>query len=156
MHGDARRTTTGRPVPEWLIEAPISRTGARRRDEWAEIARTAGADDGEARLAAAMLCLRAQRPTRPLLARANVRALRWVDSAVRRGRAARKLEAVTPALPITQRLFLRAGRVSLSLAACLLLLLCKAGVFHAVDGVVRVADRLARLHFERHIWPPVS
>ena len=149
------RTSRLRP-PVWLIEDQISKEGEAIRREWIERTRQAESGSGEARLAAAMTRLRTQRPKRPLLAQANTRALRWVDSAIRRGREAKKLQQVTPNLRLSQRLILRAHRVALPMAACFVLLLCKTGVFTMVEGTVRVADKLAKLHVDRHIGPPMA
>ncbi len=141
------------PLPDWLFDEQISTEAAVLRNEWAGTVADARCDAGMQKLATAMLRLRAQRPVRPLLARANARALRFVDSALRRSRMCRQLQTLTPQLPWRTRLGLSAGRYALAAAACLMLFMCKAGVFSAIDGMSRVAGSWSKTHFDRHIGP---
>lgn len=141
------------PMPDWLFNEQISTESRALRDEWAAAAADDRADPGLRRVATAMLRMRSQRPTQPLLARANSRALRFVDSALRRSRMCRQLQQTTPGLPWRTRLALTGGRFALATAACLVLLLCKTGVFSTFDSVSRTADRMAKAHVDRHIGP---
>lgn len=100
-----------------------------------------------------MMALQTERPSRPLLARANARALRWVDAKLGQGRRAAVLRAVTPELPLPQRLAFAFHRIATPLAAVFVLLLCKARVLDGLESVARFGDRLARLHIDRHIGP---
>lgn len=151
-----KRTSRKPTIPGWLINERVSLLGERLRNEWTKIASESDGGDaskGRTRLGAAMLLLQSERPSRPLLARANARALRWVETKVRQSRLARSLQSVTPELPWAQRLMLRFNRVAMPLAASIVLLLCKAHVFNALECVVRFGDKLGRLHLDRHIGP---
>ncbi len=147
---------THKSVPSWLVNEPLSSAGDSVREEWVRVAQSANVDEGKARLATAMLRMQSQRPVRPLLAEANTRALRWVDSAVRRTREARRLQEVNPSLRFSQRILLCAHQSFTTTAAALVLICCKAGVFGAVESLSRITERLAALHIDRHIDPPVS
>ena len=144
-------------LPEQLYREQISVEGQRVRQEWLVVSRKAAKrnDDGGVRLAAAMLALQSQRPSRPLLGRANARTLRWVDSRLRQTRAAAHLAAATPDLPIRTRISFGLSRLAAPAAAGFVILLCKARVFDLFEGTARLADRLAKLHIDRHIGPMV-
>ena len=141
------------PVPDWLVSEAMSPEAAGLRREWAAAA--GGGDADMRRLGTAMLRLQAQRPVQPLLSRANAKALRFVDSALRRSRMCRQLRDATPQLPLRTRMALATGRWALTAAATVVLLLCKSGVFSTLDGVSRVADRMSKTHVDRHIGPLV-
>ncbi|MFQ5422754.1 MAG: hypothetical protein ACE5F9_02115 [Phycisphaerae bacterium] len=154
-HHNKRRSGRAR-FPDWLLSEQVSTEGNAIRREWIDLVcdpNKAGPDRRQARLAATMLLLQSERPTRPLLGRANARALRWVDEQMRRCRRAEALRTVSPELPWFQRVRPHLTRLVTPLAASILLLIARAGVFNAVDGVTRLADRLARLHIDRHIGP---
>jgi hypothetical protein len=141
-------------LPDWLVSEEGSAAGAELRREWIAAAKKSpDARSGQSRLASAMLMMRDQRPARPLLGRANARALRWVDARARASRAASALSAVTPNLPWAQRLASRLNALTVPAMAAMLVVLCRTGLLGAVDGLFRVGGRLARLHEDRHIWP---
>lgn len=144
-------------IPSWLINEPLGLEGKRLRTEWMKIAGE-DADEGDpsngrSRLGAAMLMLQSERPSRPLLARANARALRWADAKIRQSRLAVSLQTAMPELPWSQRLMLRFNRLATPIAACFVLLMCKAHVLTALESIARFGDKLARLHVDRHIGP---
>ncbi len=90
-------------IPGWLINEQLSIEGERLRTEWMKIAGEADDRDtsnGHARLGAAMLMLQSERPSRPLLAKANARALRWADTMIRESRLAVSLQSTMPELPL--------------------------------------------------------
>ena len=143
-------------IPGWLINEQLSLEGERLRTEWMKIAGEADDRDtsnGHARLGAAMLMLQSERPSRPLLAQANARALRWADTMIRESRLAVSLQSAMPELPLGRRLIFRLNRLATPLAACFVLLLCKVHVFVALEGFARFGDKLAKLHMDRHIGP---
>ena len=149
----SRRRRTG--FPDWLLSEQVSTEGDSIRREWTDLVSDpkAGADRRQTRLAATMMLLQSERPTRPLLGRANARALRWVDAQMRHSRRAEALRKVSPELPWFQRVRPRRTHLVTPMAASILLLIARAGVFNAVDSMTRLADRLARLHIDRHIGP---
>ena len=54
---------------------------------------------------------------------------------------------------MSRRLILRLNRLATPLAACFVLLLCKAQVLVALEAFARFGDKLAKLHLDRHIGP---
>lgn len=142
-----------RGIPEWLIQDAPSRDGGQIGSEWERRLADPTSGAGEQRIAAAMLKLRSQRPTRPLLGRANGRALRWVESACNRSRLAQQLRGAAPSMRLSQRVILSLNGYAWRVATVSLALMVKVGFFSAIDGVSRVAERLSRMHIDRHIGP---
>lgn len=142
-----------RGVPDWLISEFPSRDGGAIRDEWARILADPKADEGSRRLAAAMLKLRGERPTRPLMGRANAKALRWVESTTNRSKLAQQLRKATPSLRLSQKVLLSLNGYAWRTATIALAIFVKVGLFSAIDGVTRVVERASRLHIDRHIGP---
>ncbi|MCB9858082.1 MAG: hypothetical protein H6818_20550 [Phycisphaerales bacterium] len=140
-------------VPEWLLRETPSREGAAIRDEWARMLADPKADNGTRRLAAGMLRVRSERPTAPLLGRANARALRWVESAANRCRLAQQLRNAAPNAGLIQKIVLRLNGCAWRAAAAVILLFVKIGFFSAFDGVAKVMERLGQFHIDRHIGP---
>lgn len=140
-------------VPEWLLRETPTRAGAAIRDEWARMLADPKAEHGTRRLAAGMLRLRAERPTNPLLGRANAKALRWVESAANRSRLAQQLRKSAPSAGHSQTIFLRLNSCAWRMAAAVILVFVKVGFFSAFDGVARIVARLSQIHIDRHIGP---
>lgn len=144
-----------RGIPDWLVqETPGAESGS-IQSEWARRLADPSSDEGTRRLAAAMMQLRSQRPVRPLLGRSNAMALRWVETATNRCRLAQQLRDAAPSMHVSHRIFLRLNGCAWRVAAAILLLSAKAGLFTAIDGVTRVVERVSRLHIDRHIGPMI-
>ncbi|MCA9256743.1 MAG: hypothetical protein KDA33_13935, partial [Phycisphaerales bacterium] len=123
------------------------------RNEWAKMLADPKNDDATRRLAAGMLRIRSERPTRPLLGRANARALRWIETATNRSRLAQQLRRVAPGARISQRVILRINGCAWRAAAAIVLVFVKVGFFSVFDGVTRVVERIGQMHIDRHIGP---
>jgi hypothetical protein len=95
--------------------------------------------------------------TRPvpngLYARANTRALRMLRRAARASAAAARLLRMRPNLTPWQRAQLHVARVSLGAAAAMLLLVARAGVTTGLERTQSLGQKLASLHWDRHIDP---
>lgn len=153
MNRDDRKNDS---VPHWLYTEAVSKARPGLEREWSDLLRKEAASSPEmARLARAMFALRAERPAKPLLAPANAKALRWVDRRLRESRAAARLRAARPDLPLIRRIQLRFLRLSAPVLACLVAAMVQVRLFTVFDHVYRAGQKLASIHFDRHIGPMV-
>lgn len=130
-------------IPEWLLWERAGASDASLSREWSEIGADRSSGPGAARLATAMLLLRSERPSRPLLARANARALRWVDGVIRRSRAAEALRQATPNMSLLFRCRHAVGRLAWSLAAVFVLMICRSSILGGLEAFGRGGTELA-------------
>lgn len=88
-----------------------------------------------------------------LHARANGRAMRMLRRAERASAAARRLLAIRPDLPLFERARVHMTRAACGAAAALLVLVLRTGTQQGINRTVTLGQKLASLHYERHIDP---